>query len=190
MREFGSEKDRGVAAQRTKANRLPSRELDSPAKVNREMVVRFRRWLIAQNYLRSTVQKYGGFADAFCGYVKAKPLRDVVPFDISDFITANLPPRWTDALVNDRLACLRSFFDFLYLGGAVSSAVPRFIRPRKVLRKLPRVFTRRQIQRVLTKTLVLRDRALIELLYGTGCRLVEVRNIRIEEIDLEHGRSS
>ena len=183
MREFGSEEDRGVADQRTKANRLPSRELSSPAKVNREMVVRFRRWLIAQNYLPSTVQKYGSFADAFCGYLEAKPLRDVVPFDISDFITANLPPRWTDALVNDRLACLRSFFDFLYLGGAVSSAVPRFIRPRKVLRKLPRVFTRREIQRVLTKTHVLRDRALIELLYGTGCRLVEVRNIRIEDID-------
>jgi site-specific recombinase XerD len=71
----------------------------------------------------------------------------------------------------------------LYLGGAISSAAPRFIRPRKVLRKLPRVFTKRQIQRVLTKTRGIRDRALIELLYGTGCRLVEVRNIRIEDID-------
>jgi site-specific recombinase XerD len=147
------------------------------------MAARFRKWLTAQNYLRSTVQKYGSFADAFCGYIKAKPLREVVPLDISAFITSNLPPRWTDALVNDRLACLRSFFDFLYLGGAVASVPPRSIRPRKVPRKLPRIFTQRQIQRLLTKTPILRDRALLELLYGTGCRLIEVRNMRIEDID-------
>jgi site-specific recombinase XerD len=30
-----------------------------------------------------------------------------------------------------------------------------------------------------------RDRALLELLYGTGCRLVEVRNLRLEDIDFK-----
>jgi integrase/recombinase XerD len=105
--------------------------------------------------------------------------------DISDFITGNLPVRWTDALLNDRLACLRSFFDFLYLGGAVDSVPPRFLHPRKVVRALPRVFTQTQIRAMLTKTRKPRDRALLELLYGTGCRLREVRNLRVEDIDFE-----
>ena len=153
--------------------------------INHEMVVRFEKWLTAQNYLKSTVHKYCNLATAFCDHIKNKPLREVVPIDVSDFITANLPVRWTDALLNDRLACLRSFFDFLYLGGAVDSVPPRFLHPRKVLKKLPRVFTQDQVRKLLRKTRKLRDRALLEVLYGTGCRLVEVRNIRLEDIDFK-----
>lgn len=155
------------------------------ATVNHEMVVRFQRWLTAQNYLPSTVKKYCNLSDAFCDYIKSKPLREVVPLDVSDFVTANLPVSWTDALVNDRLACLRSFFDFLYLGGAVDSVPPRYLHPRKVMTKLPRVFTQDQVRSLLTKTRKLRDRALLELLYGTGCRLVEVRTLHLEDIDLK-----
>jgi site-specific recombinase XerD len=157
----------------------------SSAKVNHEMVARFRRWLTAQNYLRSTVNKYCNLSNAFCDYLKHKSLRQVVPLDVSDFITANLPLTWTDGLVNDRLACLRSFFDFLYMGGAVDSVPPRSLIPRKVTRKLPRIFTQDQVRRLLAKTRKPRDRALLELLYGTGCRLVEVRNLRVGDVDLK-----
>jgi site-specific recombinase XerD len=154
-------------------------------KVNHEMVVRFQRWLTAQNYLPSTVKKYCNLSDAFCDYLKNKPLREVVPMDVSDFITSNLPVSWTDALVNGRLACLRSFFDFLHCGGVVDSVPPRFLHPRKITKKLPRIFTQDQVRRLLAKTRKLRDRALLELLYGTGCRLVEVRNLRLEDIDFK-----
>jgi integrase/recombinase XerD len=53
------------------------------------------------------------------------------------------------------------------------------------MKKLPRVFTLGQVRRLLAKTRKLRDRALLELLYGTGCRLVEVRTLRLEDIDLK-----
>jgi site-specific recombinase XerD len=79
---------------------------------------------------------------------------------------------------------LAVFFDFWYLGGAVDVPPPRFPRPRKVPRKLPRIFTQRQIRKLLTKTRKMRDTALLELLYGAGCRLIEVRNLRLEDIDL------
>src|SRR4029077_11003788 len=158
-------------------------QMRSPAKVNHEMAARFQKWLTAQNYLVGTVKKYCNLANAFCDYIKAKPLREVVPMDVSDFISGNLPARWTDALVNDRLACLRSFFDFLYLGGAIDCVPPRFLHPRKVTRKLPRIFTQHQVRDLLAKTRNVRDRALLELLYSTGCRLVEVRTLRLEDID-------
>ena len=45
-------------------------------------------------------------------------MAEVVPLDISDFVTEHLPAKhWGDGLVNGRLAALRSFFDFLYMGG-------------------------------------------------------------------------
>ena len=159
--------------------------MQSAAKLNHEMAARFQKWLTAQNYLVSTVKKYCNMASAFCDYIKDKPLREVVPMDVADFISTNLPLRWTDELVNNRLACLKSFFDFLYYGGAIDSVPPRFLHPRKVPRKLPRIFTQHQVRRLLAKTRQVRDRALLELLYSTGCRLVEVRTLRLEDIDFK-----
>ena len=75
---------------------------------NKEMVTRFRAWLIAQNYLASTVAKYCNLCEGFCVFIGTKPMAEVVPLDISDFVTADLPTKhWGDGLVNGRLAALR-----------------------------------------------------------------------------------
>jgi site-specific recombinase XerD len=151
--------------------------------VNQEMVRRFRLWLKAQNYERSTVEKYCCICKGFCAFIRDKEMTEVVPLDISDYITSNLPLKQSDNLVNGRLAALRSFFDFLYMGGAVDAAPPRFIRPRSIPKKLPIVLTKSQAQRLLSRTRKLRDRAFLELLYATGCRLIEILPLRLENID-------
>jgi len=74
------------------------------AKINHERFVRFQKWLTAQNCLPSTVTKYCNLSDAFCDYLKNKPFHKVVPMDVAAVTTANLPVRWTDALVDDLLA--------------------------------------------------------------------------------------
>jgi site-specific recombinase XerD len=155
----------------------------SKGEINREMVLRFRKWLIAQNYLPSTVTQYCKLCDGFCKFLGNRLLREVIPMDISDFITANLPSTWSDGLVNNRLAPLRSFFDFLYLGGAVDTVPPRFIHPRKETKKLPPVLTRAQVRKLLAKTRKPRDRVMLELLYATGCRVGEVLALRVSDLD-------
>ena len=158
----------------------------SSRRKNEEMVRRFRTWLIAQNYLASTVAKYCNLCESFCSFIGNKPMSEVVPLDISDFITTNLPSKkWGDSLVNGRLAALRSFFDFLYMGGAVNAVPPRFIRPRKIPKKLPTVLTQAQARNLLTRTDKPRDRAMLELLYATGCRLIEVLPLRVGDIDFK-----
>lgn len=150
------------------------------------MVTRFRAWLIAQNYLASTVAKYCNLCEGFCVFIGTKPMAEVVPLDISDFVTADLPTKhWGDGLVNGRLAALRSFFDFLYMGGVVNSVPPRFIRPRKIPKKLPRVLTQAQVRHMLTRTAKARDRAMLEVLYATGCRLIEILPLRIGDVDFK-----
>ncbi len=158
----------------------------TPRQINREMVRRFRTWLIAQNYLDSTVTKYCNLCEGFCVFIGNKRLPDVVPLDISDFITTNLPTTWSDGLVNGRLAALRSFFDFLYMGGVVNAVPPRFIRPRKVPKKLPSVLTKAQARKLLALTHKPRDRAILELLYATGCRLTEVLPLQIADVDFKN----
>ncbi len=111
-------------------------------------------------------------------------MREVIPLDVSDFITSNLRKTWGDSVVNSRLAALRTFFDFLYMGGVVNTVPPRFIRPRKVTKKLPKVLTTAQVQRLLERTTKPRDRAFLEFLYATGCRQIEALSLRVEDVDL------
>jgi site-specific recombinase XerD len=103
--------------------------------------------------------------------------------NIADFITARLPTVWNDALVNDWLGAMRSFFDFLYLGGAVDRVAPRFLRGRPRGRRLPRTLTQDQVKKLIKAASDPRNRAIIELYYATGCRTSELLTIRVEDIN-------
>jgi site-specific recombinase XerD len=84
---------------------------------------------------------------------------------------------------NRYLWALRTFFDFLYLGGVVDTVVPRLIRGRPTRKKLPRVLNEAEVVRLISSTKHIRDRAILELLYATGCRIGEVVKIKISDIN-------
>ena len=150
--------------------------------LNREMVERFRAWLIVQKYIPSTITGYCKRCQDFCTFIGDKPLAKVAPIDVSDFVTRDLPSEFQENLINTRVAPLKAFFEFLYIGGVVENIAPQFLRPRKVYRKLPRVLSKKQVQKLLVSTRKLRDRAFLELLYATGCRVAEVRGLRVADI--------
>lgn len=156
--------------------------------LNREMVARFRAWMTVQQYIPTTISTYCRLCYDFCTFIGSKALARVVPVDISDFVSHNLPSKFDENLVNHRLAPLRTFFEFLYLGGVVESIPPNFIRTRKVHRKLPRVLSQTQARKLLTSTRKLRDRALLELLYATGCRMIELLPLRVSDVDFANRR--
>jgi site-specific recombinase XerD len=87
------------------------------------------------------------------------------------------------------LQVLRGFYDFLNLGGLVSYVAPRLIRIRRPPKLLPRLLSEYQIRRLIAATQTLRNRALVEFFYGTGCRMNETLLLRVEDLDLEGGRA-
>ena len=154
-------------------------------KLNLEMVERFRLWLVAQKYLDATRVRYYRLARKFCEHIQGQSLASVSPMDIGDFLTKTLPRRWSDSYISHAVCSLRSFFDFLYLGGVVETVAPRFLRLRGRARALPRALTEAQVKRVLREATNPRDRALVEFLYSTGCRVGEARMVRVEDIDFK-----
>jgi site-specific recombinase XerD len=156
--------------------------------LNLEMVERFQRWLVAQKYARSTQERYCRISRNLCHYIGRRPLSSVTPMDIGDFLTNTLPDRWADSYIADHLGALRSFFDFLYLGGVVDSVAPRFLKARARSKPLPRALTEAQVKKVIRAASHPRDRALIEVLYATGCRIGEIRLARVEDIDFKGRR--
>lgn len=62
----------------------------------------------------------------------------------------------------------------------------------KVRRKLPGTLTVDELERILaaaggSEAAAVRDRAMLELFYSSGLRVSELANLRLQQIDLEHG---
>lgn len=89
------------------------------------------------------------------------------------------------------LAALRFFFGFMVKSGELlSDPMSHLPRPR-VPKHLPRPLKVREIERLIQclpeTVLGRRDRAMVELLYGTGMRAAELCSLTLEDLDLEQG---
>ena len=65
---------------------------------------------------------------------------------------------------------------------------PRSVRLRRRKRTVPRVLNEKQVRELLSATRNLHERTIIEIIYGSGARAGEVRNMRVEDVDLEARR--
>jgi len=83
------------------------------------------------------------------------------------------------------LLSLRRFYDFLNLGGLVNYAAPRLVTIRQTPYKIPLHLSEAEVFRLIAATRTLREKALVETFYGTGCRLSEIRCLRVQDLDLK-----
>jgi integrase/recombinase XerD len=166
-------------------DRFPSPELTklSSTNTNLEFARRFDQWLIALRYARSTKQAYNRVARKFCEYLASKPVREATHFDVRMFLVQMLERDLSVDASNRYLWALRCFFDFLYFGGVVDAVVPRFVRTRPVRKRLPKVLSVADVQRLIRATRCLRDRAIVEMLYATGCRIGELVKMKVGDVD-------
>lgn len=90
-----------------------------------------------------------------------------------------------------QVSALRSFFRFLSKQGYVPHDPTSLLARLKLGRTLPRVLDRVQAQGLVegvkeNSPLALRDRALLELLYGAGLRVSETAGLRLGDVDLDN----
>jgi integrase/recombinase XerC len=89
------------------------------------------------------------------------------------------------------LSALRTFFRYLLREQIVTSNPANSVTAPKTARRLPKTLTADQATQLVTREdrapLMLRDRALWELMYSSGLRLSEVVNLNLAELDLPSG---
>jgi len=90
-----------------------------------------------------------------------------------------------------KIASLRSFFKYLALEGVVENNPFVNFRAPKRQKKLPQFLYTREIEELLSfednSPKGLRDRAILEVLYGTGMRVSELTGLNLENLDLDRG---
>jgi site-specific recombinase XerD len=154
------------------------------ARYNRAVIKRYEQWMFAMHYAKPTKVIYARSLRRFVAFLGEKSVATVGHIDIQRYLShisengASLNGAYRD------LGVLRLFYDFLHLGGVVNYVAPRYVRLRRPWWNSPSPLTELQVQRLISAARTPRELALIEVFYGTGCRLSEVRRLKIEEIDL------
>ncbi|MBK8469483.1 MAG: site-specific tyrosine recombinase XerD [Actinomycetales bacterium] len=91
------------------------------------------------------------------------------------------------------LVAVRGFHRFLALEGRTATDPAEGVRPPKTALRLPKAISVDDVERLLAAASLgdtpvsLRDRALLEVLYGAGARISEAIGLDIDDVDLESG---
>ncbi len=90
------------------------------------------------------------------------------------------------------IVSLKMFFRFLQLEGILDDNLAELLGSQKLWQRVPDVLSPKAVERFLnapaeSDKFYLRDRALLEMLYATGCRVSEVSNMQLRDVRLSEG---
>ena len=151
-----------------------------------------------RNYLRierrmspSTVASYCHDVEAFLSAVELEP-RVIGPSDIERYlgkVTAEGLSKRSGARL---LSSLRSFFDWCVMEGEMADNPCDRVDAPKLGKYLPEVLSVEEVSAILESVDLkapfgLRDRAILEVLYGCGLRVSEAAGLRISHVHLPEG---
>jgi integrase/recombinase XerD len=118
------------------------------------------------------------------------------PADISDFLadlaTGNGRPACSAATIHRKAACLRSFYKHLRRDELIGDDPTAALSAPRRAKKLPQVLNYPEVQKLLaaptgSEPTALRDRALLETMYGCGLRASETIGLELADVDLAEG---
>lgn len=128
----------------------------------------------------------------FFRWCRAADLAGVSAEDLRDFLSAERRGGRRAAGLKIHAVALRRFFGWWVGQGAGRQNPAEFLELPKLERTLPETLTQPDMERVLdgpfaAGALGLRDRAMLEVLYGCGLRVSELTGLRLENVMLEEG---
>jgi len=166
-----------------------------PASSPEDALRLFLEYLTVEKGLAAnTVQSYARDVSKFAAFLKARkiPLARASEETVVGFVHAESKAGLSARSLARLISALRSFFRFLVLSGLVKAdATARLTTPSTWL-ALPKFLTVPEAEALLQapderKPQGVRDRAMLEVLYGSGLRVSELAGLRLAEINLDDG---
>ncbi len=147
---------------------------------------------------RNTLNAYRTDLFQFGEFLAAREIDALAvrPAEIGDFLadlaTGNGRPACSASTVHRKAACLRSFYKHLRRDELIGDDPTAALSAPRRAKKLPHVLNYSEVQKLLaaprgSEPTVLRDRALLEVMYGCGLRASETIGLEITDLDLREG---
>lgn len=156
------------------------------------LVERFLHYVRHERGLSAnTLAAYGRDLRDFAGWLAGRAAVAVTVQDLGDYLASLSRKGLARASVARQSATLRTFYAFLQLEGLIQESPAELIAAARRDDAIPGTLSPEQVDRLLESPDRspggIRDRALLELLYATGCRASEVSSMQVEDIHLgEH----
>ncbi|MCM3587172.1 tyrosine recombinase XerC [Mesobacillus maritimus] len=146
---------------------------------------------IEKNCSQYTVEHYHHDILDFFDFMKEEAIHDLKEVQYSDvriYLTKLYEKQLSRRTVARRISCLRSFYKFLMREKLVEDNPMALVSIPKAEKRLPDFFYEQELELLFNAcetdtALGKRNKALLELLYGTGIRVSECCKIRLSDLD-------
>ena len=164
-----------------------------------------RGWLehleVERGAARNTLESYRRDLRRYVGHLTSVGVddpRSVTEAHVTGFLAALREgdedhPALTSTSAARTLVAVRGLHRFLLLEGVTEDDPAAQVRPPQAPKRLPKAISVHDVERLLAAASVgdtpssLRDRALLEVLYGCGARISEAVGLDVDDLDLESG---
>jgi integrase/recombinase XerD len=112
--------------------------------------------------------------------------------DLADYAGWLHARKLAPASLARHLVSLKVFFRYLQLEGVLQKNLAELLGSQKLWQRVPKILSPEQIDRLLASPrggdpFWRRDRAMLELLYATGCRASELSHLKLCDVHLDEG---
>lgn len=165
----------------------------SNTSMENELLEKFINFLAVEKGLaRNTLDSYERDLRKYFYFMKTKRPDDIVPSDVSSFLTSLSSTGIAAPSIARCLAALRGFHKYLVTDGLSSRDPTINLETPRGWKRLPKTLSSADVEALLKQpdpaTLIgLRDKAMLELLYATGLRVSELVGLKLNDINLERG---
>ena len=141
-----------------------------------------------------TVTAYLGDLRAFgqwCAERGDAPL-STTPQEVRAFLSHRREAGVSERTVARGLSSLRGFYRYCVASGRIDDDPTELVKAKEIPRRLPRALSRQEVDDLLRqpdadKPSGLRDRAMLEVAYGSGLRVSELISLQLNDLELEEG---
>jgi integrase/recombinase XerD len=148
------------------------------------------------DYLRSechlsdnTVEAYGRDMRRFGKWLAGRSIQSLTVAELSDFVRFLAEQTLAPASIARHLVAVKMFFRYLQLEGVLVDNKVELLGSQKLWQRVPEVLSPSEVDNFLYapargEIYHFRDRALLEMLYATGCRASEISHLRLRDVQL------
>jgi integrase/recombinase XerD len=143
---------------------------------------------------RSTVSAYLADLRRFANWAVAAGLAPLsaTPENIRRFLAARRDEGLNERSVSRNLSALRGFFRFCVAAGRLEHDPTELVNAKELPRRLPKALSRGEVEALLEqpdteKAAGIRDRAMLEVAYGSGLRVSELIGLQLNDLELDEG---
>jgi site-specific recombinase XerD len=131
----------------------------------------------------NTIRAYSDALEDFEDFVMHLDLAKATHHEVREFLHWLSAQGSSPQTVIVKKYALSSFYDFLLRMDAVKSSPVRLIPNPRTQRKIPEVLSVEHCRRLIRCCRTIRDRAVVEILWATGCRISEIRGMCVSDIN-------